>query len=102
MLLKDPIYLDGGIYLDDFTLYLELSVIGIALLLFFMTIISYRLSKNPKVLILSLAFLMFGIKIIMLFASEYFSNVNWFGSINALLIFDFVIVIIIYISLIKK
>ena len=90
------------ICMEDVTLYLELSVIGITLLLFIMTMISYRLSKNPKVLILSLAFLLFGVKVILLLASEYLEALAWFGSINGLLIFDFIIVIIIYVSLIKK
>jgi hypothetical protein len=88
--------------MEDLTLYLELSVIGIALLLFIMTLISYRLSKNPKVLILSLAFVLFSIKVMLLLASEYFKSFDWFGTINALLISDFIIVIIIYFSLIKK
>ncbi len=88
--------------MEDLTLYLELSVIGISLLLFIMTMISYRLSKNPKVLILSLAFLLFSIKIILLLTSIYIGYFDWFGTINALLIFDFIIVITIYFSLIKK
>lgn len=88
--------------MQELTLYLEITIIGIVLLLFFITLISYRLSKNPKVLILSMAFLIFAVKIILLLASEYYSSVDWFGTINALLIFDFVIVLVIYFSLIKK
>jgi hypothetical protein len=88
--------------MEDLTLYLEVSVIGIGLLLFIMTMLSYRLSKNPKVLILSIAFVLFSIKVMLLLASEYIDSLDWFGTINALLISDFIIVIIIYISLIKK
>jgi len=88
--------------MEELTLYLEISIIGIALLLFVMTLFSYKLSKNPKVLILSLAFLIFSVKIIMLLASEYFESIDWFGTLNSLLIFDFIIVLIIYSSLIKK
>ena len=88
--------------MEELTLYLEISIIGIALLLFVMTLFSYKLSKNPKVLILSLAFLIFSVKIIMLFVSEYFESIDWFGTLNSLLIFDFIIVLIIYSSLIKK
>ena len=88
--------------MEEFTVYFEISVIGITLLLFIMTLLSYRLSKNPKVLILSLAFLIFALKVIMLLISEFVEFVEWFGTINALLIFDFIIVIIIYFSLIKK
>ena len=88
--------------MEELTLYFEISVIGITLLLFIITLLSYRLSKNPKVLILSLAFLIFAIKIIMLLAGEFSKSVHWFGTINALLVFDFIIVIIIYLSLIKK
>lgn len=88
--------------MEELTLYLEICIIGIALLLFVMTLFSYKLSKNPKVLILSLAFLIFSFKIIMLLAAEYFEPIDWFGTINSLLIFDFIIVIIIYSSLIKK
>lgn len=88
--------------MQELTLYLEICIIGICFLLFILTLISFRLSKNPKVLILSLAFLIFSIKIIMLLASEYLDPIEWFGTVNALLIFDFVIVLIVYSSLIKK
>ena len=88
--------------MEELTLYLEITIIGIVILLFLMTLLSYRISKNPKVLILSMAFLIFTIKIILLLASEYISSVDWFGTINALLIFDFIIVLVIYFSLIKK
>jgi hypothetical protein len=53
-------------------------------------------------LILSLAFLIFALKIILLLSSEFFDLMHWFGSINGLLFFDFIIVLIIYFSLIKK
>lgn len=88
--------------MEEITLYLEICIIGICFLLFILTLLSYRLSRNPKVLILSMAFLIFGIKIIMLLTSEYLDPIEWFGTVNALLIFDFVIVLIIYSSLIKK
>jgi hypothetical protein len=88
--------------MEDVTLYLEISVIGITILLFLMTLLSYRMSHNPKVLILSAAFLIFAIKILLLLSSEYFEPLQEFGSINTLLIFDFIIVIIIYSSMIKK
>lgn len=88
--------------MEELTLYLEITIIGIVILLFLITLLSYRLSKNPKVLILSMAFLIFTVKIILLLISEYFSSVDWFGTINALLIFDFIIVLVIYFSLIKK
>ena len=88
--------------MEELTVYFEISVIGITFLLFIMTLFSYRLSKNPKVLILSLAFLFFAVKVIMLLISEFVDFVEWFGTIDALLIFDFIIVLIIYFSLIKK
>ncbi len=88
--------------MEDVTLYFEISIIGITLLLFLMTLLSYRISHNPKVLILSIAFLIFAIKILLLLSSEYYKPIQWFGNINALLIFDFLIVIIIYLSMIKK
>ena len=88
--------------MEELTLYLEVSIIGIVILLFLITLLSYRLAKNPKVLILSIAFLIFAIKIILLFVSESLSGLQWFGTINALLVFDFIIIIIIYFSLIKK
>ncbi len=88
--------------MEELTVYFEVSIIGITLLLFVITLLSYRLSKNPKVLILSLAFLLFAIKIIMLLISEFVEFIQCFGTINALLIFDFIIVLIIYYSLIKK
>ena len=79
--------------MEELTVYFEVSVIGITLLLFIITLLSYRLSKNPKVLILSLAFLFFALKIIMLLISEFVEFIQWFGTINALLIFDFIIVL---------
>ena len=88
--------------MEELTLYLEISIIGITLLLFILTIFSYRLSKNPKVLILSMAFLIFAIKVLLLLASEFFKLLQIVGIINGLLIFDFLIVLIIYFSLIKK
>ncbi len=88
--------------MDELTLYFEVSIIGIVILLFIITLLSYWLSKNPKVLILSLAFLIFASKITMLLASEFFLALQWFGTINAMLTFDFVIVLVIYISLVKK
>ena len=88
--------------MEELTLYLEITIIGIVILLFLMTLLSYRISKNSKVLILSMAFLIFAVKIILLLVSEYFGYVDWFGTINALLIFDFIIVLVIYFSLIKK
>jgi hypothetical protein len=88
--------------MEELTIYFEISIIGIVLLLFIITLLSYRLSKNPKVLILSLAFLIFAIKIILLLASEFISILEWFGTLDGLLFFDFIIVLIIYFSLIKK
>lgn len=88
--------------MEELTVYFEISIIGITLLLFIMTLFSYRMSKNSKVLILSLAFLFFAIKVIMLLISEFIDFAKWFGSIEAILLFDFIIVLIIYLSLIKK
>jgi hypothetical protein len=88
--------------MEELTIYLEVSIIGIVILLFIITLLSYRLAKNLKVLILSIAFLIFAIKIMLLLASESLSELQWFGTINALLVFDFIIIIIIYFSLIKK
>jgi len=88
--------------MEELTIYFEISIIGITLLLFIMTLFSYRMSKNSKVLILSLAFLFFAIKVIMLLISEFIDFAQWFGSIDAVLLFDFIIVLIIYLSLIKK
>ena len=88
--------------MEELTIYFEISIIGITLLLFIMTLFSYRMSKNSKVLILSLAFLFFSIKVIMLLISEFIDFAQWFGSIDAVLLFDFIIVLIIYLSLIKK
>jgi hypothetical protein len=88
--------------MEELTLYLEISIIGITLLLFVLTLFSYRISKNPKVLILSMAFFIFAVKILLLLASEFFKILQLIGTINGLLIFDFLIVLIIYFSLIKK
>jgi hypothetical protein len=88
--------------MEELTIYFEISIIGIVLLLFIITMLSYRISKNPKVLILSFAFLIFALKIMLLVSSEYFEPMEWFGSINGLLFFDFIIVLVIYFSLIKK
>lgn len=88
--------------MEELTVYFEISIIGIVLILFILTLLSYRLSKNPKILILSLAFLIFAIKILLLLISELIETMEMFGTINALLFFDFIIVLVIYFSLIKK
>jgi hypothetical protein len=88
--------------MEELTLYFEISIIGIVLILFILTMFSYRLSKNPKILILSMAFIFFAVKIILLIASEFHSTFEDFGDINSILFFDFIIVLIIYFSLIKK
>jgi hypothetical protein len=88
--------------MEELTVYFEISIIGIVLILFIITLLSYRISKNPKVLILSFAFFIFAIKILLLLISHIAEALEWFGTVNSLLFFDFIIVLVIYFSLIKK
>lgn len=88
--------------MNDIELFLEIFVMGAALVILIMTLISYRLAKSSKLLILSTAFILFFIRGLCLLLKNFYSsfeniptNTYWLG-------IDFLILICIYAAITRK
>ncbi len=88
--------------MNDIEIFLEIVVMGAALVILIMTMISYRLAKSSKLLILSGAFILFFIRGLCLLLGNFYSffedipaNSYWLG-------IDFLILICIYAAITRK
>ncbi|MDP6154977.1 MAG: hypothetical protein QF682_02430 [Candidatus Thermoplasmatota archaeon] len=88
--------------MNDIELFLEIFVMGAALVILIMSLISYRLAKSSKLLILSAAFILFFIRGLCLLLGNFYSsfedipaNTYWLG-------IDFLILICIYTAITRK
>jgi len=88
--------------MNEIELFLEIFVMGSALLILVMTMISYRLAKSTKLLILSGAFVLFFLRGLCLLLGNFFEvfesiprNSYWLG-------IDFLILLLIYAAITRK
>jgi hypothetical protein len=82
--------------------FLVILLAGLAMLLFVVSLISYRRVKNKKILLISIAFLLFFIKALLLITSILANTWSEFGMRAELLIFDVIIVVMLYLSIAMK
>lgn len=88
--------------LNEIELYLEISIMGCALLILAMTLIAYWLAKSSKLLIISGAFILFFIRGLCLFLGNFFETFNDIPANSYWLTFDFIILLLIYFAITKK
>jgi len=88
--------------MNDVELFLEIFVMGAAITILVMTIISYRLAKSSKLLILSAAFFLFFIRGLGLFLGNFFSSFEDIPANSYWLGIDFLILICIYVAITRK
>jgi len=77
-------------------------IIVISFSLFVLSILSFKKSRSIKMLLISIVFLVFFIKVIIYNVSLYFSNINIFDSITNMWIFDLAVLLLLYIASMKR
>lgn len=70
--------------------------------LFFISIFSYNKSKNKKLLFVSIVFLLFFIKGVILSLSLFISDLNLIITIPIIAIFDLIVLFLLFIATLKK
>ncbi|MFQ6059814.1 MAG: hypothetical protein ACE5KV_00765, partial [Thermoplasmata archaeon] len=75
---------------------------GLSLLLFLASLISYTRVKNIKILLVSIAFLLFFVKGLLLAVSILVDAWNVFGMKAEFLLFDVIVVVMLYLSVAMK
>lgn len=89
--------------MGNLEIFLRVCLMGFSLLLLITSIISYVKVKNTKLLFVSLAFLGFFIKGLLLTLAVLIGSFKEpFGASMAILVLDFAILIMIYIAVVKK
>lgn len=82
--------------------FLTILLAGLAFLLFAVSMVSYRRVKNVKILFVSIAFLLFFIKAAVLLAGVVSNTWNDYGMRWELLLFDVIIIVMLYLSIARK
>jgi hypothetical protein len=82
--------------------FLAVLLAGLSFLLFAVSVVSYRRVKNVKILFVSIAFLLFFLKAAVLLASIVSNNWNDYGMRWELLLFDVIIIVMLYLSIARK
>ena len=85
---------------ESIVIYGFLSVFSIGM--FIISLFSFRRSKNRKLFFITLVFLVFLIKSMLLSLSLFFNQFNDFISISILGVFDLVMIILLFIATLKK
>ncbi len=83
-------------------LFLEIFVMGSALLILVMTVISYRLSRSGKLLILGGAFVIFFVRGLLFLLGNFIDPLEGIFSTSYWLAADFLILGLIYLAIIRK
>lgn len=82
--------------------FLAVLLAGLSLLLLSVSLISYRRIGNVKLLFVSMAFLLFFIKALVLILSLLFNSWSEFGMRWELLMLDVIIIVMLYLSIARK
>lgn len=85
---------------ESIIIYSFLTIFSIGML--FVSFLSFRRSKNIKIFFVTLVFLVFFIKSILLSLSIFFDDLNALISIPFLGVFDFMMIILLFIATLKK
>ncbi len=88
--------------MNDIELYLEIFIMGSALLILIMTLISYRQAKSHKLLIISAAFILFFTRGLLLFLGNFIDGLSNFSTNIFWLAFDSAILLLIYLAIIRR
>ena len=88
--------------MNEMELFLEIFVMGAALVILIMTTISYRLARSSKLLILSLAFILFFVRGLCLLLGNFYSFFENIPPNSYWLAIDFLILICIYAAITRK
>jgi len=82
--------------------FLTILLAGLSFLLFVVSMFSYRRVRNIKILIVSIAFLLFFIKALVLIGSLATNTWEDWGMRWELLLFDVIIIVMLYLSIARK
>ncbi len=82
--------------------FLTILLAGLSFLLFVVSMLSYRRMGNVKILIVSIAFLLFFIKALLLIGSLVTDTWDEWGMRWELLLFDVIIIVMLYLSIARK
>jgi hypothetical protein len=82
--------------------FLTILLAGLSFLLFVVSILSYRRVQNVKILFVSIAFLLFFIKALVLLVSVISNTWDEFGMRWELLLLDVIVIVMLYLSIARK
>ncbi len=82
--------------------FLTILLAGLSFLLFVVSILSYRRVKSVKILFVSIAFLLFFIKALVLLVSVISNTWEEFGMRWELLLLDVIVIVMLYLSIARK
>jgi hypothetical protein len=82
--------------------FLTILLAGLSLLLLAVSALSYRRVKNVKILFVSIAFMLFFIKALVLIGSLLAGTWDDWGMRWELLLFDVIIIVMLYLSIARK
>jgi hypothetical protein len=82
--------------------FLTILLAGLSFLLFVVSMLSYRRVKNVKILFVSIAFLLFFIKALLLLVSVVSNTWDEFGMRWELLLLDVIVIVMLYLSIARK
>ncbi len=82
--------------------FLTILLAGLSFLLFVVSILSYRRVKSVKILFVSIAFLLFFIKALVLLVSVISNTWDDFGMRWELLLLDVIVIVMLYLSIARK
>lgn len=82
--------------------FLTILLAGLALLLFAVSMLSYRRVGSVKILLVSLAFLVFFIKALILIGALMIGSWNDWGMRWELLLLDVMVIVLLYLSIARK
>ena len=82
--------------------FLTILLAGLSFLLFVVSILSYRRVKSVKILFVSIAFLLFFIKALVLMVSIISNTWDDFGMRWELLLLDVIVIVMLYLSIARK
>jgi hypothetical protein len=85
---------------------LELFIISCIIVISFglltLSLLVYRKTRNNKMLVISMVFLIFFIKVLLYNISLYFSDIDFYESMTVVWIFDLIVLLLLYIASIKR
>ncbi len=82
--------------------FLSILLAGLSFVLFIVSVLSYRRVKSVKILFVSIAFLLFFVKALVLIGSLLANTWEEWGMRWELLLFDVIIIVMLYLSVARK